>query len=89
MRRILFFKLFTRDKLIGKNCACVNGKQGIGCDVPIDIVWDSTSKKCCDRRKGSMGFVGFVSQGGWRSIARNEIFIKTFVNTDHGQHTLA
>ena len=41
----LVFELFKRDELIGKNCAGVKGKQGIGCDPRMDVVRENTFRK--------------------------------------------
>ena len=41
----LVFELFKRDELVGKNCAGVKGKQGIGNDPRMELVQQQTFKK--------------------------------------------
>ena len=41
----LVFEVFKRDELIGKNCADVKGKQGIGNDPQMELVQQQTFKK--------------------------------------------
>ena len=41
----LVFELFRRDELIGKKCAAVKGKQGIGSDPRMDSVREQTFKR--------------------------------------------
>ena len=41
----LVFELFRRDELIGKNCAGVKGKQGIGSGPRMDTVREHTFKR--------------------------------------------
>ena len=41
----LVFELFERQELLGKNCAGVKGKAGIGCDPRMDIVRENTFKR--------------------------------------------
>ena len=41
----LVFELFRQDELIGKNCAGVKGKQGIGSDPRMETVRDHTFRR--------------------------------------------
>ena len=41
----LVFELFDGRELLGKNCAGVKGKKGIGCDPRMDIVCENTFKR--------------------------------------------